>query len=84
MNKRLNDLVAYLPASSLGNKKLDKLSILKMANQHLKNLKGSFLLVLKFFNKILIFVVQSFKIIIELVFVSKFCNAKRVAIAHCK
>lgn len=41
MNKRLNDLAScLLDGSSHKNKKPDKLSILKMAVQHMKNLKG--------------------------------------------
>ena len=41
MNKYLNELVFYLPVNSNKNKKLDKITILKMAVQHMKNLKGN-------------------------------------------
>ena len=44
MNKFLFDLAPYLPISSNGNvnnaKKLDKITILKMAVQHMKFLKS--------------------------------------------
>jgi hypothetical protein len=41
MNKHLNELVYHLPVSSNKNKKPDKITILKMAVQHMKNLKSS-------------------------------------------
>jgi hypothetical protein len=41
MNKHLNELVYHLPVSSSKNKKPDKITILKMAVQHMKNLKSS-------------------------------------------
>ena len=40
MNKYLNELLHYLPVSSSKSKKLDKISILKTAVNHMKNLKG--------------------------------------------
>ena len=40
MNKHLNELVFNLPVSSNKGKKPDKITILKMAVQHMKNLKG--------------------------------------------
>jgi hypothetical protein len=41
MNKHLNELVFNLPVTSNKNKKPDKITILKMAVQHMKNLKAS-------------------------------------------
>jgi aryl hydrocarbon receptor nuclear translocator len=41
MNKHLNELVFNLPVTSSKNKKPDKITILKMAVQHMKNLKAS-------------------------------------------
>jgi aryl hydrocarbon receptor nuclear translocator len=41
MNKHLNELVFNLPVMSNKNKKPDKITILKMAVQHMKNLKAS-------------------------------------------
>lgn len=42
MNKHLNELACHLPNLNQKNKKPDKLTILKLAVQHLKDLKGSF------------------------------------------
>lgn len=41
MNKHLNELVHHLPMSMSKSKKPDKITILKMALQHMKNLKAS-------------------------------------------
>jgi aryl hydrocarbon receptor nuclear translocator len=42
MNKHLNELVHHLPVSvTKNNKKPDKITILKLALQHMKNLKAS-------------------------------------------
>lgn len=41
MNKHLNELVNHLPMN-IKSKKPDKITILKMAVQHMKNLKGKF------------------------------------------
>ena len=40
MNKYLNELVYHLPVNTHKNKKLDKITTLKLAVQHMKNLKG--------------------------------------------
>ncbi len=40
MNKHLNELAFHLPGINTKSKKPDKLTILKLAVQHLKNLKG--------------------------------------------
>ncbi len=40
MNKHLNELVFNLPVSANKSKKPDKITILKMAVQHMKNLKS--------------------------------------------
>lgn len=41
MNKHLSELALHLPGVNQKNKKPDKLTILKLAVQHLRNLKGS-------------------------------------------
>ncbi|RNA31815.1 hypothetical protein BpHYR1_039635, partial [Brachionus plicatilis] len=41
MNKHLNELVFHLPMTMTKSKKPDKITILKMAVQHMKNLKAS-------------------------------------------
>ncbi|CAF0759999.1 unnamed protein product [Brachionus calyciflorus] len=41
MNKHLNELVFHLPMTMNKNKKPDKITVLKMAVQHMKNLKAS-------------------------------------------
>ena len=45
LNKYLNELLNHLPVGSNKNKKPDKITILKIAVQHMKNLKGNYLLV---------------------------------------
>jgi hypothetical protein len=41
MNKHLSELVHHLPVSSNKSKKIDKITTLKLALQHMKNLKAS-------------------------------------------
>jgi hypothetical protein len=40
MNKYLFELTPYLPINTHSNKKLDKISILRLAVQHMKNIKS--------------------------------------------
>ena len=40
MNKYLFELTPYLPINPNSNKKLDKISILRLAVQHMKNIKN--------------------------------------------